>query len=117
MKAIGYFLVVALLIWLAATNLWDFLGIKITGENPYVSALIFAVILSLVNLIIASVFRFITLPFNIITFGLVGFLISLLMIYFADSFYDNIAIEGFLGYMCISFIPGVASMLVGKKSK
>lgn len=115
MKAIGYFLVVALLIWLAATNFWDFLGIKITGENPYVSALVFAVILSLVNLILGTIFRILTLPLNILTFGLVGFLLSLLMIYFADSFYDNLTINSILGYICIAFIPGIASMLVGKK--
>lgn len=91
------------------------MGIKITGENPYVSALVFAVILSLVNLILGTIFRILTLPLNILTFGLVGFLLSLLMIYFADSFYDNLTINSILGYICIAFIPGIASMLVGKK--
>lgn len=112
MKAIGYFLIVALLIWLAATNFGKILGIEITGENPYLSALIFAVILSLMNVTIGTIFRLITLPFNILTFGLIGFLVSLLMIYFADSFYDNIRIQHAFGYICVAIIPGLASLFV-----
>ncbi|MDO4873835.1 MAG: phage holin family protein [Candidatus Altimarinota bacterium] len=115
MKAIGYFLLVALLIWLAATHFGQSLGIELTGQNTYISALIFAVILSLVNLVIGSILRIITFPFNILTLGLVSFLISLLMIYITDSFYDNIKITSLLAYLVVAIIPAFAGMMVGKK--
>ena len=115
MKAIGYFLLVALLIWLAATHVGQSLGIELTGQNTYISALIFAVILSLVNLVIGSILRIITFPFNILTLGLVSFLISLLMIYITDSFYDNIKITSLLAYLVVAIIPAFAGMMVGKK--
>ena len=85
------------------------------GQNTYISALIFAVILSLVNLVIGSILRIITFPFNILTLGLVSFLISLLMIYITDSFYDNIKITSFLAYLVVAIIPAFAGMMVGKK--
>ena len=115
MKAIGYFLLVALLIWLAATYFGQSLGIELTGQHTYISALIFAVILSLVNLVIGSILRIITFPFNILTLGLVSFLISLLMIYITDSFYDNIKITSLLAYLVVAIIPAFAGMMVGKK--
>lgn len=115
MKAIGYFLLVALLIWLAATYFGQSLGIELMGQNTYISALIFAVILSLVNLVIGSILRIITFPFNILTLGLVSFLISLLMIYITDSFYDNIKITSLLAYLVVAIIPAFAGMMVGKK--
>lgn len=115
MKVIGYFLIVALLVWAAATYMGKTLGITLLGEEPYVSALIFSVVLALFNLILGSILRLITFPFNILTLGLFSFLITLLMVYIADTVVDAVTISGFLGYIAIAIIPALANMLVGKK--
>lgn len=115
MKFIAHFLLNALFIWLIARYAGDQVGIVLSGENTYVSALIFSFILALVGVTIGAIFRFFLFPFNILTFGLVGFCISFLMIWFADRFYDSIQINGILAYLSIAFIPAVSSMLLGKK--
>lgn len=115
MKLIAYFLVVALLIWAAANFMGQTLGITLSGQEPYVSALIFAVILALFNMILGGILRLITFPINFLTLGLVSFLITLLMIYLADKTLDQVTISGFLGYIVIAIIPAFANTIVGKK--
>lgn len=115
MKSISYFLLVALFIWLAATYGQNSFGIILSGENTYVSALIFAVILALINLILGTILRIITLPFNFLTLGLFSFLITLLMIYVTDSMLQGIEVRGFIGYIVMAFIPAMAASFVGKK--
>lgn len=115
MRLVGYFLLVALLIWLVATYAGNAVGITLSGENTYISALMFAVVLALVNLILGGLLRLITFPLNFLTFGLISFLITLLMIYLTDSMHDNIAINGFIAYLVVALIPSIASILLGKK--
>ena len=106
---------VALLVWAAATYAGDTLGIVLSGSDTYVTALIFAVILSLINTLLGGFLRVVTFPLNFLTLGLVYFFITLFMIYVTDAMYDNIAINGFLGYIVIAFIPSVASLFMGRK--
>lgn len=115
MKVIGYFLVVAILVWAAATYMGKTLGITLLGEEPYVSALIFSVVLALFNLVLGGILRLITLPFNILTLGFFSFLITILMVYVADTVVDSVTISGFLGYIAITIIPSLANMMIGKK--
>lgn len=115
MKLIAHFLLVAFLIWAAANFMGQTLGITLSGNDPYVSALIFAVILALFNTILGGILRLLTFPLNFLTLGLFSFLITLLMIYLADKTLDQIAISGFLGYIVIAFIPAIANMIIRSK--
>lgn len=115
MKIIGYFLMVALLIWLVATYAGNAIGITLSGENTYISALIFGVVLALVNLIVGGILRIITLPLNFLTFGFISFLITIFMIYLTDSMHNSISIDGFIAYIIVALIPTVANVLLGRK--
>lgn len=114
MRSILYFFATAGLIWAVATYFGQHLGIHISGENTFVSALIFSVILSIVNLIIGTILRILTFPITLLTFGLFSGVVSVILIWMTDSFYDNIAISHFLGYIVVAMIPLISKNLLKK---
>lgn len=115
MKLLAYFLIVAVLIWAAANYMGQFLGITLSGQEPYVSALIFAVVLALFNLVFGTILRIITLPFNILTLGFFSLLVTFFMVFLTDKVVDSVEISGFLGYLAMAIIPALANMILGKK--
>lgn len=114
MKLIIHFLVTAALVWVVATY-GTGLGIALSGENTFVSALIFAVILAIVNLILGGVLRIVTFPLNILTLGLFYFIVTLIVIWVTDYLYEGIKIDGIIAYLIVAVIPTVTGMIVGKK--
>ena len=69
--------------------------------NPHVeitdftSALIFAVVLGLLNLIVKPIISLFSLPITILTLGLFSLVINAIIILLADHFTDGIQIDGF----------------------
>ena len=57
--------------------------------NGYTSALIFAVILAIVNLILGTILRIITFPLKLITLGLFSFVISAIIVYVTCLLYTS----------------------------
>ena len=82
MKYIIHFLVTALAIYFFAQS-----GIVngITFTNGYISALLFAVVLAVVNLILGTILRVVSLPLRLITLGLFSFVISVVIVYVTDQ--------------------------------
>lgn len=115
MKTIWYFLLSALCITGVAIYGWSDFGIQILWENIFVSALIFSVILTILNVFIGTIIRILTLPLNFLTLGLFSLFVTFLMIYITDNVYDNIAIKNFIWYIIIAIIPVLAWLMVGKK--
>ncbi len=85
------------------------LGIGATGILPAVWA---ALILGLFNLLGRPVVRCLTLPFNILTLGLFGLVVSALVLWattaFVPGFYVNGFVPALLGAVILGLVSGVA---------
>ena len=72
-------------------------------------ALIFALVLALLNTFIKPLLVIFTFPITIITLGLFLFVINALIILLADKFMDGIKIDGFWWALIFSLILSVVS--------
>ncbi len=86
-------------------------GIVVTNIS---SALIAAVVLSLLNTIVRPLLVILTLPITILTLGLFIFVINALLFWFAASFLDGFAVSGFLPALIGSLFVSVVSAVAHK---
>jgi putative membrane protein len=97
------------------------LSMVLTGVHipDFKDALIFALVLALLNVFIKPLLIILTLPISIVTLGLFLFVINALIILLADKFMDGITIDGFWWALVFSLILSVVSSfaqsLLGKK--
>lgn len=84
---------------------WIVPGISFAG---FMSALIAAFVMGLVNLFIRPVLLILTLPLNLLTLGLLTFVINALMFLLVAKLVDGFVVTGFwaalLGSIVLSFI-------------
>ena len=59
------------------------------------TAIVFAIVLGILNLIVSPVLKILGLPLTIITLGLFSLVINALVILIADYFIDGMTIDGF----------------------
>jgi len=90
--------------------------------DNYVTALIVAVALSLLNFIVKPILVILTLPVTIITFGLFLLVINAMIILLADYFVDGFTVNGWLWALifslCLSFLQSILfSIFKGDKKK
>jgi putative membrane protein len=82
-------------------------------------ALIFALVLALLNMFIKPLLVILTLPISIVTLGLFLFVINALIILLADKLMDGITIDGFwwalLFSLILSVVSSFAASLLDKK--
>jgi putative membrane protein len=83
-------------------------GVSITG---YGTALIVALVLSIVNIIIKPILIVFTIPITVITLGLFLLVINALMILLVDYFVDGFYVEGFWWALAFSLILAVFNSL------
>ena len=86
--------------------------------NSYLTALIFVLVLGLLNAIVKPILVLLTLPITILTLGIFLLVINVIMILLAGKFVSGIHIEGFLW----AFVFGVllsflSSVLTGLEKK
>jgi putative membrane protein len=100
------------------------LSMILTGVHidNYITAIIFALVLAVLNAIVKPILIILTLPITIITLGLFLFVINALIIIIADYFINGIRVDGFLWSLLFSLIlsvfsSGFNSMLKGEKDK
>lgn len=67
-------------------------GVTVAG---YLTAIIVALVLALLNLIVKPILILFTLPVTILTFGLFLLVINAIIILLADSFIDGFDVSGF----------------------
>lgn len=72
--------------------------------NDYKNAIIFALVLAVLNAIVRPILIILTLPVTILTLGLFLFVINAIIILIADKFIDGIKIDSFLWALLFSFI-------------
>lgn len=99
LKILAHLIISMLAIWLT-----DYLieGVHITGD--WTNVLIVALVLGVVNATIGTVLKILTFPLSFLTFGLVSFLISGLMVLLADYFLESFSVDNYWYGLLFAFV-------------
>ncbi|WP_027380544.1 phage holin family protein [Chryseobacterium daeguense] len=84
-------------------------GVHFTG---FAGAIIFAIVLGLLNLIVKPILSLFGLPLTIITLGLFALVINALIILIADYFIDSMVVDGFWWALIFSILLSIVTSLV-----
>jgi putative membrane protein len=84
-------------------------GVSVDG---YMSALIAAVLIALANATIGLVLRVFTFPLNVLTLGLISFIITVLMILLVDSWMKGFNTSGFLAAAILAIAVSLIKMIL-----
>ncbi len=84
----------------------------ITLQDGYASALIFAVILALVNLFLGTILRIITFPLRLITLGLFSFVISVIVVLVTDQLVPVIVLSGLIPAVVVAFVMSITVFIL-----
>lgn len=87
------------------------LSMILTGVHisDFKTAIIFALVLAVLNAIVRPLLILLTLPITIITLGLFLFVINALIIIIADKLIDGIKVDGFFWSLIFSLILSIFS--------
>ena len=91
-------------------------GISINSEQPFVAALIFALILGILNAFLRPILLLLTLPLNLLTLGLFTLVVNAIVFWLASQFGGGVRVEdfpaAFLGALLVSVVSFVASRVL-----
>lgn len=79
-------------------------GVTVDG---YISAIIVAVVIALLNMVVRPLLIFLTLPATLITFGLFIFVVNAIIIILADKLVDGFAVSGFFIALLFSILLSI----------
>lgn len=90
--------------------------------NDITSAIIFALVFGLINLIIKPIVKLFSLPLTLLTLGLFSLVINALMVLLADHFVDGINVDGFWWALIFSIALSIVTSIfegifIGKEDK
>lgn len=77
--------------------------------SDFTTALIFAVVLAVLNAIVKPILTILTLPITLVTLGLWLFVLNGIIILIADKFIDGIKIDGILWALVFSLLLSILS--------
>ena len=80
--------------------------------DSYVTAIIVALVLSVLNLIVKPILIILTLPITILTLGLFMFVINACIILLADNFIDGFSVSSFWVAMLFSILLSILQWLL-----
>lgn len=84
-------------------------GVQVDG---FLSAIIAALLIALANSTLGFILRIFTFPFNVLTLGLVSFIITVLMILLADNLMTGFSTTGFLAAAILAIAIAVIKMIL-----
>jgi putative membrane protein len=84
--------------------------------QSFVTALILAAVLGLLNLIVKPILIVLTLPITIFTFGLFLFVINAIIILIAANFVKGFSVDGFWWALLFSLLLSVLTSFLYRKS-
>ncbi|WP_299012679.1 phage holin family protein [uncultured Polaribacter sp.] len=79
-------------------------GVAVSG---YLSAIIVAIVIALLNMIVRPLLIFFTLPATLVTFGLFIFVINAVIILLADKMVNNFEVSGFWSALFFSILLSI----------
>lgn len=86
-------------------------GVSFNGEMKYL--VLAGVFLGLINFFIKPILKIITLPLRILTFGLIGLVINMLIIWAVDIFFPELDIKGLIPLFWTSVLVWGMGFLLG----
>ena len=84
--------------------------------ESFVTALILAIVLGLLNILVKPILIILTLPITIFTFGLFLFVINALIILLAAKFVSGFRVDGFWWALLFSLLLSILTSFLYKKS-
>lgn len=84
-------------------------GVSVDG---YGTAIIAALLIAIANATIGLILRVFTFPLNVLTLGLISFVISVLMILLVDNFMKGFETSGFLAAAILAIVVSVVKMIL-----
>ncbi|MCD0487451.1 phage holin family protein [Pedobacter sp. MC2016-14] len=81
--------------------------------NGYGTAIIAAIMIALVNATIGFILRILTLPINILTLGLVSFIITVLMILLVSNLMSGFDVRGFWSAALLAIVVAILKAIFG----
>lgn len=85
-------------------------GVQIDG---FMTALIVAIVLGLVNATIGFLLKMLTAPLNWLTLGLVSLVINVLMVLLVDNFITGFSINGFWAAAIFALVLAIIQSFLG----
>ena len=79
--------------------------------NGYVTALIVALIMSLLNVTVKPLLVILTIPVTILTLGLFLLVINVIIIYITDALISGFSVHGFLPALIFSLVVSLVNWL------
>ena len=107
--------IIEILLMGAAVALAAFLipGVQVDG---FLSAIIAGILIAVANATIGFILRILTFPINILTLGLMSFIITVLMVLLVDSLMDSFNTSGFISALIFALVLAVIKMIFGALS-
>ena len=84
-------------------------GVQVDG---YLSAIIAAILIAIANATLGLILRVFTFPLNVLTLGLISFIITVLMILLVDNLMDGFNTTGFLAAAILAIVVAIVKMLL-----
>lgn len=103
-----------IIIRLLITAAVAFLLTKLLGGvqfDGFSGAIIFAIVLGILNLFVRPILGLLGLPLTIITLGLFSLVINAVIILIADSFIDSMTVDGFSSAFIFSILLSICTSL------
>lgn len=85
-------------------------GVEVAG---FWSAVLAGVLIALANATVGTILRVFTLPLNILTLGLVSFVITVLMVMLVSNIMDGFSVSGFFSAMFFAILTAIIQMIIG----
>ncbi len=80
--------------------------------DSFVTALIVAVVLGLLNAIVKPILVILTIPITIMTLGLFYLVINVLMVYLTDALINGFAVNGFIAALLFSILVAIVTWAI-----
>ncbi|HEY1024500.1 MAG TPA: phage holin family protein [Sphingobacteriaceae bacterium] len=88
-------------------------GVEVDG---FVSAILAGVLIAIANATVGTILRILTFPINLLTLGLMSFIITVLMVLLVDSLMDSFNTSGFLSALIFAVVLALIKMVFGSFS-
>lgn len=81
--------------------------------QDFSSAIVFAIVLGLLNMVVTPILKLIGLPLNILTLGLFSLVINAIVVYMASGIMQTVHIDNFAWALLFSFLLSIVSSVIG----
>ncbi|TAF46329.1 MAG: phage holin family protein [Sphingobacteriales bacterium] len=85
-------------------------GVQVNG---FITAIIVGVLLALANATIGFVLRILTFPINVLSLGLMSFIITVCMVLLVDNFLSGFSTSGFWSAMIFALVLSFLKIIFG----